>query len=70
MLLPFPANGELRNTEFRSQEPVGYRATMRMAEEGLFSQKDRKDHEDNLFDLKERTTSRVAGRKNGKHSLF
>jgi hypothetical protein len=28
-----------------------------------------KDHEDNLFDLKERTTSRVAGRKNGKLHL-
>jgi hypothetical protein len=45
---------------------VGYRAMMRMAEEWMFSQKDRKDHEDNLFDVKERTTSRVAGRKNGK----
>jgi hypothetical protein len=36
VLLPFPANGEPRNTEFRSQEPVGYRATMRMAEDGSF----------------------------------
>jgi hypothetical protein len=38
---------------------------MRMAEEGLFSQKDRKDHEDNLFDIKEHTTSELPAGKMG-----